>query len=351
MRLIVLLTALILWAQGVAAFDLRIATITRPPFSMEEDGQATGFSIDLWQALARDIGAHATFERATQFPAMLDQVQNGDVDAAIANISITARREVVMDFSQPIFESGLQIMIPAEDNSSSSAMWTALFSGDLLIAILLAFALLFGGGMLMWWLERHRQDYFNLPAKDAMFPAFWWALNLVVNGGFEERQPRSPLGRALGVFLVVSSLFIVSVFVAKITAAMTISAIQTSVTSVNDLYGKNNGTIADSTAAIFLDARNLNYTGYPDLVTLLADFENGTLDAVVFDAPILAWYANSKAGKNAQMVGPVFMRENYGIALPSGSELAERINQSLLKLREDGTYDRIYSKWFGTALR
>ncbi len=350
MRFIVLLSALIFWAQGAVALDLRIATITRPPFSMEDGGRATGFSIDLWQALARDIGIHTTFERATQFPAMLDQVQNGEIDAAIANISITARREVLMDFSQPIFESGLQIMIPAEAGSSS-AMWTALFSGDLLIAILLAFALLFGGGMLMWRLERHKQEYFNMPAKDAMFPAFWWALNLVVNGGFEERQPRSPLGRALGVFLVVSSLFIVSVFVAKITTAMTINAIQSSVTSVNDLYGKNNGTIADSTAAIFLDARNLNYTGYPDLVTLLADFENGTLDAVVFDAPILAWYANSKAGKNAQMAGPVFMRENYGIALPSGSELAEPINQSLLKLREDGTYDRIYRKWFGTALR
>ena len=48
-----------------------------------------------------------------------------------------------------------------------------------------------------------------------------------------------------------------------------------------------------------------------------------------------------------QLSGPTFQHENYGIALPSGSELVEPINQALLELREDGTYAQIYRKWFG----
>jgi polar amino acid transport system substrate-binding protein len=80
---------------------------------------------------------------------------------------------------------------------------------------------------------------------------------------------------------------------------------------------------------------------------MFAAFEDGTVEAIVFDAPILAYYANTHAKAGAKLVGQVFLPENYGIALPSGSELAEPINQSLLKLRENGTYTDIYRKWFG----
>ena len=78
----------------------------------------------------------------------------------------------------------------------------------------------------------------------------------------------------------------------------------------------------------------------------MAEFENGGAEAVVFDAPVLAYYANNSKGM-AKVAGPVFQRENYGIAIPTGSPLAEQINQSLLRLREDGTYDVLYRKWFG----
>jgi len=37
-----------------------------------------------------------------------------------------------------------------------------------------------------------------MPAKKAAFLAFWWALNFVVDGGFQERVPRSVFGRLFG---------------------------------------------------------------------------------------------------------------------------------------------------------
>ncbi|WP_456386374.1 hypothetical protein [Profundibacter sp.] len=199
----------------------------------------------------------------------------------------------------------------------------------------------------MWRFERGHEDYFDMPARKAMFPAFWWALNLVVNGGFEERVPRSIFGRLFGVLLVVSSLFIVSLVVAKVTATLTIAEIQNSVGSINDLHGKSIGTTSGSTASNYLDNRNLRHHSYENLETLLAAFEDNELDAVVFDAPVLAYYANTEGRNTAQIVGPIFLHESYGIILPPNSPLAEPINQSLLRLREDGTYEEIYRKWFG----
>lgn len=327
------------------AQELTVVTVERPPFSTLQDGVQTGFSIDLWEAVARDLGLSTRYERLDSFGEMLRRVRMGEADMAVANISITAEREQVLDFSHAIFESGLQIMVP--DTGQRSPILTALMSRDLLIAIGLAFLALFGGGMFMWLLEHRKQPYFDRPLKEALFPSFWWALNLVVNGGFEERVPRSFLGRIFATMLVLSSLFIVSIFVAKITAVMTVEAIQGSVNSINDLYGKEVGTIAGSTSAGFLDNRELDFTGYEDLAALLAAFEDGKMDAAVFDAPVLAYYANHQGRGIATMVGAPFRREAYGIALPSGSLLTEPINRSLLKLREDGTYDRLYRKYFG----
>lgn len=333
---------------GVALDPLRLATVTRAPFSLVENEEDTGFSIELWRALASAMNRETEIVRVETFAEMLAMVRNREVDAAVANISITAEREVGMDFTQPIFAGGLQVMVPAEQ-SLMGGFGAVLLSPDLAIAIAAAFGLLFVVGMLMWMFERHRQPYFDLPFRKAFFPSFWWALNLLVNGGFEERQPRSGPGRLLAVLLVVGSLFLVSAFVARITTTMTVNAIEGSITSVNDLYGKRVGTTEGSTAAAFLDRRDLRYLGFDGLDDLFDAFEQGALDAVVFDAPILSYYVNTAGSDSVRLVGRVFLPENYGIALPSGSELAEPLNQSLLGLRESGEYDAIRRRWFGSA--
>ncbi|MFS4581528.1 transporter substrate-binding domain-containing protein [Phaeobacter sp. C3_T13_0] len=338
----------LLWGLAVTAETLTVSTVTRPPFSMMEGDRDTGFSIDLVRSLTDRLGWDYQLVRTDTFGDMLDMVRNDQVDMAAANISITSARETEMDFSHPIFESGLRIMIAAEDVRTPSLI-RVLFSADLMIAIVIAVVLLMAGGMLMWVLERRAQPYFDRPMKEAWFPSFWWALNLVVNGGFEERVPRTPIGRIFGVILVVSSLFVVSLFVAKITAVMTIEAISGSINSVNDLYDKDVGTLTDSTAARFLDRRDISYRGYSDLETLLENFETGAIRVVVFDAPVLDHYMESDGHKHGRAVSQVFLREDYGLLLPDRSPHLEEINRALLALRENGEYDDIYRKWFGKA--
>ncbi len=346
-RLLVFIVMLITAAPLVSAQTLDVATVTRPPFSMVENGVDTGFSMNLLAALSDALEWDAySVDRKSEFSDMLDAARSGEVDLAIANISITAARESEMDFSQPIFESGLQIMIPKQSGTDLSLL-RAVLSPDLALAIGIAFVLLVGGGMVMWFFERRAQPYFDRPAKEAWFPSFWWALNLVVNGGFEERVPRTVFGRLFAVVLVISSLFVVSIFVANITAAMTVEAITGSVNSVNDLYGQKVATISGSTAAGFLDRREISYAGFAGLQELLTEFENGGIDAVVFDAPILSYYVAHEGADIGALAGSVFLRENYGIAFPTGSPLVEDVNQALLALRENGTYDTIYREWFG----
>jgi len=328
---------------------LSFATVERLPFAVQDEEVHTGFSLELMRAIADQLGRDVEFEFYDNFPAMLSSLDEGLHDGAIANISITAEREMFLDFSQPIFEGGIGVLLVEDSGSGSflSALWTR----EIFVAVVAALALLFGSGILMWILERRAQAYFDRKGADAFFHSFWWSLNLVVNGGFEERVPQTRLGRIFAIMLVVSSLFLVSIFVATITSTMTVEALQDNVDSINDLEGRRIGTIAESTSAEFLLTRDLSYIGFESPDTMFGALEAGQLDAVVFDAPILSYYSNATREPATRLLPRIYRSENYGIALPPDSVLGEDINQSLLRLREDGTYRDLVIKWFGNANR
>ncbi len=334
------------WVSTAAAqgSTWRFMTIERPPFAFDHNGTAAGFSIDLMHAIAGQLGREVEFTFAPDFPTMLRAVETAGFDGAIANISITSEREAVMDFSRPIFASGLQIMVAG--SASGPVIWDILLRREFVVLVVAGFGALFVLGLLMWLCERGRQSYFDLRPGEALFPSFWWALNLVVNGGFEQHVPRSLLGRALAVLMVVSSLFLVSVFVAKITAALTVEAISGSIQTLSDLDGRRVGTTEGSTSSAFLIDRDLSHKSYVDYSELMRAFEIGELDAVLFDGPILGHYLLHNPQVEAYLLPQVFRPEDYGIALPPGSLLREAINRALLQMVETGDYSRLKQTWF-----
>jgi polar amino acid transport system substrate-binding protein len=73
---------------------------------------------------------------------------------------------------------------------------------------------------------------------------------------------------------------------------------------------------------------------------------NKDVDAIVFDAPVLLYYAANDGKGRVQMVGPMFRREDYGIVFQQNKPLRKQVDNALLILREDGTYQQLYNKWF-----
>ncbi len=327
-----------------AVEPLVVATVERSPFAMRQGDDLTGFAVDLWQAVAEALGRPTEFVEASSFSDMLDKVERGEVDAAIANITVTSSREAVMDFSQPMFDAGIRIMVRSEGTSVS--LFRALLTPELLMLAGGAMVLLFAAANFMWLLERKKQDFFDHDYAEGTWRGFWWALNVIVNGGFEERMPVTILGRLFSVFLVFSSLFLVSAFVAKITATLTVSELQSQIGSIQDLYGTQVGTTSGSTAESFLEERSVRVQAFSDIAAMFEALEAGEVDAVVHDAPILDYYAVTDGRGRVQVVGEMLQPEKYAIAFPQGSDMVEAVNRSLLQLREDGTMDRLHDQWF-----
>ena len=85
----------VLWAASNAAFaqvqqeKLRVATRTIKPFVFEENGALTGFSIELWHEISRQLNAESEFILKPSVKDLLDATRSNEADLAIAAISIT----------------------------------------------------------------------------------------------------------------------------------------------------------------------------------------------------------------------------------------------------------------------
>ena len=75
----------------------------------------------------------------------------------------------------------------------------------------------------------------------------------------------------------------------------------------------------------------------------------GSADASVFETPNMLYYIKQNPNSHTKVVGTKIDACQYGILFPKHSELTKYFNAALAKLKADGTYDKIYEKWFGEA--
>ena len=74
------------------------------------------------------------------------------------------------------------------------------------------------------------------------------------------------------------------------------------------------------------------------------------VDAVVNDRPVNDYYILKSGETNVKALPELLTSEDYGIAFAKdNTELQGKVNEALKKLHENGKYDEIFTKWFGTT--
>jgi polar amino acid transport system substrate-binding protein len=327
----------------------KLVVSTKPldPFvAKNEDGTYSGFSVDLWTEVARRNNWAFEWKYNETVTQVVDDVAQRRADIGIAGITINQERESVVDFSHPMFNAGLQIAVGGSNKSDLRAWLGQVFSPSLfrLIAILAGFIFIAGN---ILWLTRFRRRSETHSYGKGLLAGVWFAGKTLGSADFGDEEPTKPLSRLAALGWMFLGIIIIQYFTAMTTSQLTVKKIEGSIQSVNDLPGKQIVTVEGTTADKWLTEQ-----GYPhrrvqtieDAYPLLLDGES---EAIVFDAPVLLrWVATAGQGR-ARLVGAVFKPEAYGIATQQGSTARETINRTLLEMQNDGTYDNMYTKWFG----
>lgn len=331
---------------------LRVATRIIKPFVFEENRALTGFSIELWQEISSQLNAKSEYVMKPTVKDLLEATRSKEVDLAIAAISITAEREIYWDFSQPMFDAGLQILTPAQGAQSSlfATIIAGVFSSAVLPILGLVLLMILIPAHLVWFFERRNST--GMLAHRSYFPgifeACWWAASTLATQA--DQMPRAALARIVAVIWMFASVVFIAYFTAAVTSSLTLQQLRGDINGPEDLPGKRVATVKGSTSMDYLRSRNIEAMEFANVEEALRAIQQGSADAVVYDAPVLLYYASHQGKGKMQVVGNIFRKESYGILFPSNSPYRKPVNEALLKIRENGTYDRLYGKWFaGTS--
>jgi polar amino acid transport system substrate-binding protein len=340
------------------AQEIVVATRVVPPFVMEEkDGRLTGFSADLWRAIAAESGLKSSFKVYDTLPELLAAVQFSENPVGISAISVTADREQTLEFSQPMYRSGMQIMAPAPHNGALDTLRSA-FSIRLLEAIGLFLLALLVPAHIAWGIHRSNpKSTWNVSRSywPGILEAFYWSGEKMI--GTASGAPGGHFGRLFNNLWSFLCVMVLASLTALIASALTIRSLRNDINGPEDLAGKRVATVQGSTSAAYLRDLGASVAEYPDFdgaVAALAKREeiggHSAPVALVYDAPIVLYFINNDSERNFVAVGSPFRAENYGIAFPLDSKIRHTVDEALLKLRENGTFDQIRDKWFGKSL-
>lgn len=320
------------------------------PFVIDNDGVPSGFTVDVLDQVAKHTGWTIRYLDVGSVAEQLRAVSEGRADAAAGAVSITAERSQTFDFSQPTLNAGLQIMVPAGLNARSEPgladFLALLFSKTMLIWLGVALLLTVLPAHIIWAVERrHADSMVSRSYFPGILQAFGWGLGMLAAA--PDDSPRHWQTRALAVLWAFVSIIFVAYYTATLTANLTVEKFDAQISSPSDLFGKKVCTVAKTTSASYLTELGVPFDGVPAIADCYTGLREGTFEAVVYDAPVLRYYVAQDGAGSADIAGPVFQHEDYGIAFRNGSELRKQLDAALLSMREDGEYTLIKRKWFG----
>ena len=306
---------------------IRVVTQQVEPLVVYEDREYSGFSIDVFDAIAEEIGVVYSIYSVNSIAKMLDDVKRGEADVATAALGITSDREEMLEFSHSYYETGLQIMIPQRENSISTvpfAILSIIFSKEVMFIFIFFFGVLLISAHIIWFSEKNNNDDFPDSYWSGLGVSIWWAAVTVTTVGYGDKTPKGIPGRVFGLIWIFAGYFAFSYFTATVTSTVTLQEIESNIQNVEDLYGHRVATVSNSAAEYYLTQNGIRPSTYNTVSEAAGALMDGKTEAVVYDAPVLQHFASEEGYGEVMVTGQLFQQQYYGFALQKTANFAKR---------------------------
>lgn len=337
-----------LLAQQVVpdAPPLRVIIKKAEPFVILNQNSPSGYSIDLWNAVAELAGLRYEFSVTNSVEGLISSLAEKKSDIAVGALSITSEREAKIDFSHSIYNSGLGIMVRSE----SGGGWLLDFLKQSKLLYLAAFMVLgfLIAAHVIWILHRKKNTpHFPTGYFHGITEAMWWAGSVFLGGTCEDKKVEGLAGRFFTLVWVIVGLTFVSFLTATLTSAMTVSKINSQIRELGDLKGREIATVEKSEAAGFLASRGMTPFLCGDINFAIDALKTGKVRAVFYDIPILRYYTSLHKEDDFIVLPVTYLPHQYGFGLEFKSPYTKQVNEAILRLKENGKMEELRRKWFG----
>ncbi len=316
------------------------------PCVMHHNSTYTGFDIELWEEIARELELAFTYNE-TDLKGIFTDLVEGDADVAFSCITVTNEREKMIDFSHHYLDSGLRIMVLSKPKFSLTESVKSIYSPIVVKSLTYIGLFIILCGHVFWWVERGHK-YIDTKYLPGIFQAYWYVLVTMTTVGYGDIVPRKWVGRLMACLVMVIGIGFFGWTVAQLSSAITLQTLHSDITDHRDLRDRLVTTVEGTTSVAALEKLGAVVVAAKSIDQAYEKLIKNEVEALVFDSPTILYYARNKGAGKVSVVGSLFDIQYYGFLFPQGSDLRESVNRALLKLRSNGTYDTLYIKWFGS---
>lgn len=341
--------------------NLRICIIESMPFTIrtniieQNQSKLIGYLPDLIDILQTRMGfiPRIIFPAANQtYGGLVLAVANSVCDVAIGDITVTARRREIVDFSTPIFDNAIRIIIrQGTAGDVDLSFYLKPFSLSLWLTLLVCTVY---AASLLCLLERQDNEALrnrSIISSSAM--SMWYSLGTLMGYG-ADFHAQTAAGRLLTVGLYLLSLVLVATYTENLASDLTISKSKDIISGINDI---KDGKVPFNRIGILVESSQEEYylreisggvRNYYPLKTqdeLYSSLLNNLIDASILDIGAVEYFTNN-IYCNLTLIGPLFAPSSYGIAYSKQWLYGKDLDIVILSLRESGVLDDLKKKWF-----
>lgn len=318
-----------------------------PPFVMESEEDLSGLSIELWEHIAKHLSLTSRYKIYDNFHDLVEATSADSVSVAVSNLTITKNRAHMIDFTQPWYDAGLQIMISKKKTSSSNDIIDGLRDAGHLKSYLFIAVVVVLFTILMTLFDRKFDKEFSKNWRDGLADSFYQVMLMFTSGKLNRKNLFGWVGRVFSALWLVIGVLVVAYVTSSITSVMTTLSLSNEIHQLSDLNGKTVGALKGSETEEFIHNRGFSHTSFATLEAMVEGLENNSIDAIVGDAPVLHYYQFTHQNKELEVVGNLFKPEKYGFGLSPNNTLKKEITLEILKAHESGYIRKLKSNYFG----
>lgn len=341
--------------QSLNSQKLRVGVAGEPPGVIVPDDQldlsatVTGVSVEIWEILAANLNLDYELVYEDSVVNVLEKLAAKDVDVAIGGITTTDKNISRFDFTQPLHQDALSILVPIQ----SPTLWSVIkpFLGWAFISsIILIVLCLFVVGNLLWLAERHHNsEQFPNSYIKGVREGMWCALTTFSTVGYGDRYPITHLGRLIVGTWMIISLAAVTTLTAGIATTLAVAFSAQPYQKLHkpsDLKGVRLATISGSKAVQWGQYYQARMVGVDHLSKAISLLASNQVDGVLYSRSVLEHYLQENPKAPFQTVGFDIGTQYYSIALTPNNPLTEKLNEQLLSIEMQLRFKQIQDDWF-----
>ncbi|OVA03673.1 Ionotropic glutamate receptor [Macleaya cordata] len=325
--------------------------------------KVSGFSTDIFDAVMQGMPyeyeyipfGSADGVSAGDYDNLTYHVFLKQFDIVVGDVTIIANRSKYVDFTQPYSLSGVQLIVPRnEDNFTKSLWWfTTPLTKELWFTTILFFVF---KGILVLIFENGRNPEFQGSRSQQLGKVLSFSFSTLVFANREKLE--SNYSRFIVNMWTFAVFILVTCFGANLTSMLTIKNLQ--VTNIDSLRmsGKFVGYQSGSFVLGLLKDLRFDERNLKQLSTVEEYAEalrNGSVSAILDELPYIRVFL-AKYCREFTVTGPTYPTGGFGFVFPKDSPLLSDVSKSVLEFAEGESMHKgqkihdIENKWFGSEI-